>query len=217
MALFALAGTLAVVVARPWLFARLPRATSELGRVGVGAASWGFVALLVALGWYLALGLAPALSAPALERLVENVERRAGAPARVPLGFVRELASGLRALAGAACVLLPLSLALWVVTLVAPAAGIVTGPLGFLLSALTVAWGLFDYPLTLRGYGFRARVALVRENLACVTGFGLAFAALFWLPCCGVALLPVGAVAATRLCCRILFGEPNPGSAPSRG
>ena len=198
----------AVALARPWLVTRLPSVTSELGRVGVGVASWGFTALVIVLGWYVALALAPTLSAPALERIVERVERAAGAPAREPLGFWRELACGLRALAGAACVAPPLTVLLWVFGLLVPGAIVVTGPLSVLLSAILVAWGLFDYPLTLRGFGFRERLRLLRENFACVTGFGLAFALLFWLPCCGVALLPLGAVAATRLACAVLFRSP---------
>jgi hypothetical protein len=55
----------------------------------------------------------------------------------------------------------------------------------------------------LRGVGFRARLTLVRENFACVLGFGIAFAFGFWL-CCGIALLPVGVIAATRLLAAIL-------------
>jgi len=208
LALSASFGTLAVFVARPLLVARLPSVTSALGRVGAGAVSWGFAALLVVLGWYAALALSPTLSAPALERIVLRVEQSAGAPKRDALGFWRELGSGLRALAGAACVAPPFTLLLWLVGLAVPGAFVVTTPLSVLVSALFVAWGLFDYPLTLRGLGFRERLRLLRQNFACVTGFGLTFALLFWLPCCGVALLPVGAVAATRLACRILFRGP---------
>jgi uncharacterized protein involved in cysteine biosynthesis len=64
---------------------------------------------------------------------------------------------------------------------------------------LLVAWSLFDYPLTLRGIGFRQRLAIVRDNLGCSLGFGAAFALIFWLPFCGIALLPVGVAAATQL------------------
>jgi uncharacterized protein involved in cysteine biosynthesis len=205
--LSALFATLALAFARPWLAAELPSVTSELGRIGVGLASFGFAAILVVLGWYVALALAPTLSAPALERIVLRVERSAGAPVREPLGFFAELACGLRALAGAACVVPPLTLLLWLMGVLVPAASVVTGPLGALIGALFVAWGLFDYPLTLRGVGFRARLGLVKSNFGCVLGFGLAFALLFWLPCCGVALLPVGAVAATRLVCGILYPD----------
>lgn len=205
-ALTALFGVLAVTVARPWLVLHLPHPAGPLGRAGVGIAGWGFAALSVVAGFYLALALAPTLSAPALERIVDVVEQRAGAPPRAPLGFFRELGCGFRSLAGAACLALPPSALLWLAGVLVPAATPVTLPLGSLLAALLVAWGLFDYPLTLRGFGFRQRLALVRDHLPCVAGFGAVFALSFWLPCCAVVLLPVGAVAATRLCSAILFG-----------
>src|SRR5262249_35724159 len=153
-------GALAVLVARPWLLVRLPHATGAFGRAGSGIAGWGFALVCSVLGWYLALALAPTLSAPALERIVDVVERRAGAPARARLGFWRELGCGLRSLAGAACLALPASALLWLVGVVVPAATPVTLPLGSFVGALLVAWGLFDYPLTLRGFGFRRRLVL---------------------------------------------------------
>ncbi len=194
-----------VFAARPWLVAHLPEMTSAFGRTGEDVAGWVFAVLLAWAGWYVALALAPVVSAPALERIVELVERRAGAPRREPLGFWRELGCGLRSLAGAACIALPASFVLWLVGFVFPAATPVTLPFGALLGAFLVAWSLFDYPLTLRGFGFRARLRFMREHFACVAGFGLAFAVSFSLPCCAVALLPVGAVAATRLSAALLF------------
>lgn len=197
-------GALSVSVARAWLLVRLPRATDAFGRAGVGVAAWAFAALCALAGFYLALALAPALSAPALERIVARVERSAGAPPRTRLGFWRELACGLRSLAGAALFALAASSLLWLVGVLVPAATPVTVPLGSLLGAWLVAWGLLDYPLTLRGLGFRERLRLMRANLRVVTGFGAAFALCFWLPCCSVVLLPVGAVAAARLAAAIL-------------
>ena len=67
------------------------------------------------------------------------------------------------------------------------------------MSRILYRGSLFDYPLTLRGSGFRARLALLRANPLCFLGFGLTFALVFWLPCCGVLLLPVGVAAATWL------------------
>lgn len=197
-----------VFAARPWLIAHLPQVTNAFGRAGESVAGWVFAVLLAWVGWYLALALAPVVSAPALERMVELVERRAGAPRRAPLGFLHELWCGLRSLAGAACIALPASFVLWLVGFVFPAATSVTLPLGALLGALLVAFSLFDYPLTLRGFGFRARLRFMREHFTCVAGFGLAFAVSFALPCCAVALLPLGAVAATRLSAALLFGTP---------
>jgi CysZ protein len=197
-----------VFEARPWFVRHLPEATSSLGRAGESVAGWFLAALLAWLGWYVALTLAPVLSAPALERIVQVVERAAGAPPRAPLGFWRELGCGLRSLTGALCVALPLYALLWLVGFVFPPATVVTLPLGAFVGTLLVAWSLFDYPLTLRGFGFRARLALMRENFACVAGFGAAFALAFTLPCCAVVLLPVGAVAATRLTSRLVFQTP---------
>ncbi|HYP86774.1 MAG TPA: hypothetical protein VEQ59_01435, partial [Polyangiaceae bacterium] len=72
-------------------------------------------------------------------------------------------------------------------------------PLKLLIGALGVAWGLFDYPLTLRGVGALQRLAFVRRHFSAVLGFGVAFSLVFWLPCFGILMLPVGAAAATRL------------------
>ena len=213
MVLAGASGAFAVVTARPWLAERLPDATSGFGRFGVDVASWAFALFVALLGFYLALALTPVLSAPALERIVELVERRVGAPPRAPLGFVRELFCGLRSLAGEACLLLPISLLLWLAGLLIPGAVVVTLPLGVLVSSLGVAWGLFDYPLTLRGIGFRERLRLLGRHLGCVLGFGAAFALVFWFPCFAVVLLPVGAIAATRLTCSILALERDTGSA----
>ena len=195
---------LAWFVARPWFVEHLPEASSSLGRLGVGVAGYGFALLLSVAGWFVALALAPPLSAPALEGLVTEIERRMGAPTRAPLGFFAELGCGFRALCGGALVALPAVCVLWLVQLVVPPLAAVTVPLAALVSALFVAWGLFDYPLTLRGVGFRERLRLMQRHFACVVGFGAAFALAFWLPCCGVVLLPVGAIAATRLVGRIL-------------
>jgi len=195
-------------VVRPWLEARLPDPTTTLARVGIEAAGYGIAVLVAIGGWFASFALAPPLSAPALESLVRCVETSAGAPYRAPLGFFAELACGFRSLFGALLVALPSFFVLWLLELALPILAPLTFTLGSMLSSLLVAWGLFDYPLTLQGVGFRARLALVRENFACVLGFGVAFAFAFWL-CCGIVMLPVGALAATRLLAGILgWGEP---------
>jgi uncharacterized protein involved in cysteine biosynthesis len=203
-------GSLALFVARPWLIARMSEGSSNTGALAWIGIAWVVALLLVVVGFYAALALSPVLSAPALERIVERIERRLGVPPRTPLGFFRELACGLRAMAGALAVALPISVCLWVGGMFVPGAVVVTVPAGMLLNSLLVAWGLFDYPLTLRGIGFRARLDLLVRNFGAVLGFGAAFAVFFWLPCVGVTLLPVGAIAATRLVCGILgLGQPE--------
>ena len=208
--LFGAFASLGLVVARPWLEARLPDPTTTLGRIGIEAAGYGIALVVVVVGWFASLALAPPLSAPALESIVGQIEARVGAPYRAPLGFFAEVLCGFRALCGALLVALPAFFVLWLLDVFVPVLAPLTFTVGSVLSSLLVAWGLFDYPLTLRGTGFRGRVALARENFACVLGFGLAFALAFWL-CCGLLLLPVGTIAATRLLGAILGWE-DPGS-----
>ena len=196
--------TLSVVVVAPWVATKLPAVASWYGEVAVGVVSYGLAVLLAIIGWFVATALAVPLSAPALERIVDQVEQKLGAPARVPIGWLRELACGFRSLFGALLLAGPLLIAVWVLEAFLPVLAPITIPAHVIVTSLLVAWGLFDYPLTLRGIGFRERLALVREHFACVLGFGLAFALLFWFPCCGILLLPVGAAAATRLTLEIL-------------
>lgn len=194
-------------VARPRLLELLPDASGFWGKLGVGVASFGLVALVAWLGLLVSLVVAPIASAPALESIVERVERGLGLPPRAPLGFFRELVCGLRATLGALLLSLPCLLVLFVVELVVPPAAVVTVPLKLLLTALLVALGLFDYPLTLRGVPFGERLGLLRRYPAVVVGFGGTFALLFWVSCCGVVLLPVGAAAATLVVTEILREE----------
>ncbi|HEY3499340.1 MAG TPA: EI24 domain-containing protein [Polyangiaceae bacterium] len=195
---------LALLVVAPWVTTLLPEVASWYGEVAVGVVTYGSSLLVAVLGWFLAAMLAAPLSAPALEHIVERVERELGAPERVKLGWLRELACGFRALLGGLVLAGPLLLLVWVLEVTLPVLAPITLPAHVIVSSLLIAWGLFDYPLTLRGIGFRERLRLVRANFPCVLGFGLAFALVFWFPCCGVMLLPVGAAAATRLTLAIL-------------
>jgi len=96
-------------------------------------------------------------------------------------------------------VTLPVVLALSLLELFVPPLAVIITPLKLLLSALGVAWGLFDYPLTLRGIGSRERFQFMRRHFSVVLGFGAAFSLVFWLPCLGIVMLPVGVAAATQL------------------
>jgi uncharacterized protein involved in cysteine biosynthesis len=183
---------------RPWVSEQLAH-VDWLPNALVLGASWIAAALSVALGWLLAMFLAPALSAPALERIVALTEVELRAPARAPLGFVAEFWCGARALLSSLAITLPLVLALSLCELLLPPFAVVSVPLKLLLGALGVAWGLFDYPLTLRGIGARQRFRFMSRHFPVVLGFGCAFSLLFWLPCFGVLMLPVGVAAATQL------------------
>jgi uncharacterized protein involved in cysteine biosynthesis len=183
---------------RPWAGERLATVSWLPGALAIGA-SWLVAALAVGLGWLLAIFLAPVLSAPALERVVGITEVDLQAPPRPPLGFVSEFWCGARALLSSLAVTLPLVLALSSIELVFPPSAIVITPVKLLLGALGVAWGLFDYPLTLRGIGSRERFRFMSRHFSVVLGFGCAFSLVFWLPCFGILMLPVGVAAATQL------------------
>jgi uncharacterized protein involved in cysteine biosynthesis len=143
--------------------------------------------------------LTPPLSAPALERIVAVVEADLGVPERPAIGWLSEVWCGFRALAAGAMFAVAIGALLFVIDLFVPPATVVTVPVRIVVTALTVAWNLIDYPLTLRGMRVRQRLALVRVEWRSFLGFGLGFAAVFWIPCCGVVLLPIGVVAAVRL------------------
>ena len=114
-----------------------------------------------------------------------SVESELGLPdARRLASFVSSGAC-FRATCGAALIGGSVMLLLWLFELLFPPAVLVTIPARLLLSSLLVAWSLFDYPLTLKGVGFRDRLGILRRNLSCALGFGCAFALLFWLPFCG--------------------------------
>lgn len=183
---------------KPWASECLARVSWLPDALAIGA-SWLVAALAVVLGWLLAVFLAPVLSAPALERVVAITETDLGAPPRAPLGFFAEFCCGARALLSSLAVTLPLVLGLSLVELLLPPLAVVITPLKLLLGALGVAWGLFDYPLTLRGVGSRERFRFMSRHFAVVFGFGCAFSLVFWLPCLGIVMLPVGAAAATQL------------------
>jgi len=169
---------------------------SDSALKAVNAAS---ILVLALLGMIVASVLSPVLSAPALERIVGITERELRAPARLPLGFFAELWCGLCAMSFSMALTMPVLVALFVLGLVVPPLAIITTPLKLLIGALGIAWGLFDYPLTLRGVGALQRFAFVRRHFSAVLGFGVAFTLVFWLPCFGILMLPVGVAAATRL------------------
>lgn len=195
-----------------WLYLR-PRVAeavaggSWLDWIGIDAvqravpelASLGAVLLAAWLGWRLSAPLASALSSPALERLVSMTEAELGVPERAPLGFLSELGCGTRSMLLGLALTVPLEVALTLLELVVPPIAVVATPAKFLLGALGVAWGLFDYPLTLRGMRARERFSFMVRHSSVVLGFGVAFALVFLVPCFGTLMLPVGAVAATRL------------------
>ena len=181
--------------------------SSWYGKAISGVLTWIGAILAAIFGLLLAVLVTPPLSGPALERIVGLEERELGVPARDSMSFWAEIWCGVKAQALAASFALPILAVLWIVELLFAPAVFVTVPLKLLVSALSVAWNLFDYPLTLRGVRMRDRLRLLRQNKLAALGFGLAFALLFWLPCFGVLMLPIGVAGATRILWRILASD----------
>lgn len=159
--------------------------------------------VLAPLALLLAMLLTPLLCAPVFEQLVRLRERALGLPPRPAAGFWRELSCALRSQIGWFMVFGPLLAILWIVALVAPAAALVISILQFLVGGAWLALSLLDYPLSLRGMGFRARFALFRRGFGAVFGFGVACAVLFAIPLFGVWGLPIAVVAAAELAAQL--------------
>lgn len=186
-----------------------PAPDGSFGRFFAEVAAWAVTLVALAAGIVVALAITPPLSGPALERIVALREAELGAPPREDLGFFAEMLCGLRAQAFLLFFAVPIVIALWIVEIFFPPAAIVTAPLAFLVTSFSLAWNLFDYPLTLRGVRMRDRFGLAMRHKPAFFGFGIAFAILFWVPCLGVLLLPVGAAASTHLLWRILESDPE--------
>jgi CysZ protein len=157
------------------------------------------VVVAVVLGMFAALLLAPALSAPVLERLVLLRERALGAPPRAAAGLWRELTCALQAQLMSLALFGPALALLWLVTLLVPALSPVTFPLKFVVGALWLAVGLLDYPMSLRGLSFAQRWTSMRRNFGAVLGFALASACAFAVPLVSLLVLPIAVVAAAEL------------------
>jgi CysZ protein len=146
-----------------------------------------------------AMVVTPPLCAPALEHLVRSEEQRLGAPERARLSIWSEWRCGIQAQLTGFAFSVSVWLLLTAVNVFLPVAVLVTLPLKILAVSSALAWSLLDYPLTLRGMSSRRRLRLFLAQPLSVVGFGLPFALLFWFPCASVLLLPVGALAATRV------------------
>jgi uncharacterized protein involved in cysteine biosynthesis len=176
-----------------------PGLEATLGSVGSWLVHFLGVVIAAALGMAVALFATPPLCAPALERLVLLRERELGIAPRPPAGFWREFRSALAAQLWAAAIGGPLLLLLWLVTLLFPPLAPISIALKFLVVALTWAWSLLDYPLSLRGVSIAERARLMRRGAARVFGFGLGLGLIFAVPLLPLLLLPAAVAAAAEI------------------
>lgn len=207
-ALSLLFGFFAVRTFSPWL-ANALSPEGEAWRFVWHIVRWLSLASGVYAGLLASLWITPALSAPALERLVRLTEETVDAPPRRAQGFWFELTCGLRAQLALVVVTLPIALALWLLGWILPLLSPIVLILQSILLGLAVSWNLLDYPLTLRGIGYQQRWGVASRNAGTLLAFGLPFAALFWIPGLGIVLLPVGVVAATRILWTQLILDPE--------
>jgi len=184
--------------------ALLPHANSWYAEAAWVLLRWLASALAAYVGLWLALLLAPVLSAPALERLVRAREAALGARARPRQSIWFEVRCGFEAQLGGLLLAVPLWLMYWLVAALLPGAALLLFPLQTLPLALGMAWNLLDYPLTLHGVRVRDRWALLRRAPAPIFGFGLCLALLTLVPGAALLLLPAGVVAATELVAGLL-------------
>jgi uncharacterized protein involved in cysteine biosynthesis len=183
----------------PELAVRLLPALSGLSQ------GWTFLLDLVTLvvmaplALLVAILITPVLCAPVMEKLVLMRERALGAGARPSAGLFRELVSALFSQLGALLLFGPVMALLWAISLLAAPLAPLLAVLQFFVGAAWLALSLLDYPLSLRGVPFRARLALLRRGGLAVLGFGAGCALLFAIPLFGLWGLPVAVVGAAEL------------------
>jgi uncharacterized protein involved in cysteine biosynthesis len=178
-------------------FAMLGRAVFDLG--------FGMLVLFVAS--LVALAVAQPLSRAALDRLTQRLSLSLSArePTLPSSHFFASMGTALAAIG----VTLPAIGLIEALTAIAPEAAIVTEPLAFVVSALGLAWDLFDHPMSRRGMNAGARFRWMKQNALLVVGFGVAAQALLMMPVVDLFLLPVGVLGATKLLAMRGVDEPR--------
>lgn len=182
-----------------------------LAHAWIGAAPTGawvvayalVLVLLVASGLllavFVALTLAQPLSSAALDAIARRVEVAQGGTSWPESSTWESISRSIRVTTLALLVGLPIFVVLTLLGLFVPGAALVTVPLKFLVSALLLAWDLFDYAFGLRGWGVKKRLAWMRAHFAAVLAFGLCAGAFMLIPAIGLFVLPVGVAGASRL------------------
>jgi uncharacterized protein involved in cysteine biosynthesis len=180
------------------LTAALVTAGGTLGVVARGMLGvlFGGVAIFAAV--VIALAVAQPIARVALDRIASPLDAPldpAARPLRAPSSLFDSLLIALSALG----VTLPAVGVLELLTFVAPEAAFVTEPIAFVVSALGVAWELFDHPFSRRGLGVRERLSWMKGSFFAVLGFAIAAQVFLLIPGVNLLLLPVGIAGATRL------------------
>jgi len=165
--------------------------------------TWTLTVLFALLGAMLAVLAALAFAQPcsgfALEAISRAQERALTGRASPAIPYWATLGRNLKVIAATLILGGGAMVALFVVEFVFPPAAVVTVPLKFLIGGWLMAWNFLDYPLGLRGMGFRAGVRWVCQHFGAVTVFGLTWWSVVLFPGAVLFLLPMGVAGATQL------------------
>jgi uncharacterized protein involved in cysteine biosynthesis len=153
----------------------------------------------IVVSFLVAISLAQPLSGFALDAIARRQELALGGRVWPDQPFVGSAFRSLRVTFTALLVSLPILGILTLITVAFPPASVVTIPLKFVVTGLTVAYDFLDYPLGLRGAGVRSRMGFIRAHFPAVLGFGVAAALVLLVPGVGLFLLPFGVAGATRM------------------
>jgi CysZ protein len=236
----AFAGGIGFVLTTPsvWGWALVPAAVTALLALGTCGLSWwgaweagravagdgtaGGWAVAVTLGLFgamvavlVALTLAQPCAGFALEAICRAQERALVGRASPPVPFWPSVRRNLKVVAATLVLGGGATAALFAVEVFAPPAAVVTVPLKVLVGGWLMAWNFLDYPLGLRGVGFRDGVRWVGRHFAEVTVFGLLWWSVVLFPGAVLLLLPMGVAGAARLVAEA-DGVPR-GPRPGRG
>lgn len=165
--------------------------------------TWTLTVLFGLLGAMLAVLIALTLAQPcagfALEAICRAQERAMVGRASPPYPYWASLWRNLKVIAATLVLGGAVMVGLTAIEFVFPPAAILTVPLKFLVGGWLMAWNFLDYPLGLRGLGFRDCVRWVGGHPGAVTAFGLAWWSLVLFPGAILLLLPMGVAGAARL------------------
>lgn len=176
-----------------------PTSTSTLSAVGAWTLKILFWLVGFVVAFVVAISLAQPLSGFALDAIARKQEVALGGKTWPDQPLVASALRSLRVSLTALAVSLPILAVLAIITFFVPPASVVTVPLKFVVTGLTIAYDFLDYPIGLRGGGVSARFTFVKENFWAVLGFGVAAAAVLLIPGIALLLLPFGVAGATRL------------------
>jgi CysZ protein len=172
-----------------------------VGEENFGA--WTLTILFGLLGAMVAVLIALTLAQPcagfALEAICRAQERAMVGRASPGISLWASFLRNLKVIGATLFVGGGIMVALFVIELVFPPLAVVTVPAKILIGGWLMAWNFLDYPLGLRGMGFRDGLRWVFQHFGAVTVFGLAWWALVLFPGAVLFLLPMGVAGATRM------------------